>query len=173
MSTQFVATNEKKITSKKTSAGIILYRKMNNCIEILLAHPGGPYTKNKDEHAWSIPKGEVKDGEELKEAALREFHEETGMAITEADILVFVGKIAQSSRKDVVAWACEKDVDASQLVCNTVDIEFPPASGKIITIPENDRYEWYDLDDIAYQKIIKGQFKMLDLLKKKLSENNC
>lgn len=137
----------------KRSAGLLLFRR-KPALELMLVHPGGPFWAKKDEAAWSIPKGEVDDGEALEAAARREFAEETGYA--PGGDLVPLGEFKQSGGKIVVAFALEGDFDPAQLVSNTIDIEWPPRSGQAITIPEVDRAEWMDPERAA-TRLHKGQ----------------
>jgi predicted NUDIX family NTP pyrophosphohydrolase len=147
----------------KTSAGILLFRRMRVGLEVFLVHPGGPYYVKKD--TWSIPKGEYEPGEDALAAAQREFEEETGSAldrITSGEFLP-LGEIRQRSGKVVQAWAVEGDFDPATLVSNTCAIEWPPRSGKQIMIPEADRGAWFSLDE-ARPRIFKGQEALLDRL---------
>jgi predicted NUDIX family NTP pyrophosphohydrolase len=142
----------------KQSAGLVVYRKRAGCVEVLLVHPGGPFWKNKDEGAWSIPKGEFADGEEPLAIARREFEEELGQAI-DGDFTQ-LASIRQRGGKAVHAWAIEADVDVSQTHSNTFTIEWPPRSGKQQAFPEVDRAEWFALD-VAIKKINAGQQELL------------
>lgn len=141
------------------SAGILLYRRTASGLEVFLIHPGGPFWANKD--SWSIPKGEYSPEEEPLAAACREFQEETGMAV-DGDFLP-LGVIRQPSGKQVTAWALEGDFNPASLVSNTCEVEWPPRSGRIITIPEADRGAWFSLDE-ARGKIFRGQEALLDRL---------
>lgn len=141
------------------SAGILLYRRAVDGLEVFLVHPGGPFWAKKD--AWSIPKGEYAPDEEPLDAARREFQEETGMAV-DGDFLP-LGAIRQPSGKQVTAWALEGDFDPSALVSNTCVVEWPPRSGRMITIPEADRGAWFSLEE-AKKKIFRGQDLLLDRL---------
>src|SRR5512134_1167298 len=127
----------------RISAGILLYRYRDGVLEVLIGHPGGPYFAKKDEGYWSIPKGEVEEGEELLAVALREFEEETGSPVrAAADSLIPLGDIVQKGGKRVVAWAAEGDLDPSNAVSNTFPIEWPPRSGRFMDVPEIDRVAW-------------------------------
>lgn len=152
----------------KRSAGILLYRRTPKGPEVLLIHPGGPFWAHKD--AWSIPKGEYQEGEPALEAALREFQEETGSALTPerpaADFLS-LGVVRQPSGKEVTAWAIEGDFDPATLVSNTCQIEWPPRSGRSLEIPEADRAAWFDLAT-ARKKIFRGQDELIDRLETRL-----
>jgi len=151
--------------STKQSAGILLYRKTNNILEVFLAHPGGPFFKNKDEGSWSIPKGEFLDDEQPLDAAKREFEEEIGKAI-DGDF-ISLGSIRQKSGKTVYAWAVEGDIDHETIFSNTCEVEWPPRSGKKITIPEIDRAAWFEVDE-AKKKINPAQAELIDRLKKQI-----
>jgi predicted NUDIX family NTP pyrophosphohydrolase len=145
----------------KRSAGVLLFRRKARQIEVLLAHPGGPFWKNKDDGAWSIPKGEYAAGEDPLAAAKREFGEETGL--TPSGDFFPLGEIRQPAGKIVSAWALEGDFDTKLLRSNTFSLPWPPRSGKLQEFPEIDRAEWFPLD-IARRKILKGQAEFLDRL---------
>jgi predicted NUDIX family NTP pyrophosphohydrolase len=148
----------------KISAGLLMYRgttEHSNSVEILLAHAGGPFWKNKDDGAWTIPKGEVAPGEELLAAAIREFTEETGL--TPAPPFVPLGEIKQKSGKIIHAWAFQGDCDATQIRSNTFELEWPPKSGRTQEFPEIDRALFYDLT-AARQKILVSELPLLDRL---------
>jgi predicted NUDIX family NTP pyrophosphohydrolase len=151
----------------KTSAGILLYRFMDKKLEVFLVHPGGPFWKNKDEGAWSIPKGEYTEDEDALTAAVREFKEETGFVVT--GNFIELQQVKLKSGKWVKAWALEKDVDAVAVVSNTFLLEWPPGSGKKIEVPEIDRAEWFSLTE-AKQKINEGQLPLLKELSQKLNK---
>ena len=153
----------------KQSAGILLYRNPGGGLEVFLVHPGGPFWANKDEGAWSIPKGEFADGEEPLEAAKREFLEETSFSIE--GTFMRLNPVKQPSGKTVYAWAVEGDVDAGSIRSNTFSIEWPRGSAKTKSFPEIDRADWFDLDT-AKVKILKGQLGLLEQLSKKLSQPN-
>ena len=143
-----------------------MYRKRGDQIEVFLVHPGGPYWSKKDEGAWTLPKGEYDTTEEALFAAQREFKEETGFEITGA--LLELGFIRQKSGKVVHAWAFEGDCDPAQLVSNTCEIEWPPRSGRRITIPEVDRGAWFALNAAAIS-IREEQRPLLERLKQQLA----
>jgi len=151
--------------SKEISAGILPFRRRGQ-LQVLLAHPGGPYWAKKDAGAWTIPKGLVNAGEELLAAALREFTEETGFVASGP--FVPLAPVKQKSGKVVHAFACEGDFDPAVLVCNTFDIEWPPKSGKRKSFPEIDRVEWFGAD-AAREKMLTYQRPWLDDLEKKLA----
>src|SRR6478672_8278353 len=142
----------------RTSAGILLFRKTSARPEFFLVHPGGPFWKNKDIGAWSIPKGEFEEGEEPLKAAQREFEEETGVALN--GIFIELQPVKQKSGKIVYAWACEGDIDHTIIHSNTIKIEWPPRSGRKIEIPEVDRGGWFDYET-ASEKMIPGQVPIL------------
>jgi predicted NUDIX family NTP pyrophosphohydrolase len=138
-----------------------MYRRATSKLEVLLVHPGGPYWRRKDFGSWSIPKGEMNEGEDAAVAALREFSEETGLAL-EAPLQP-LGEIRQRGGKRVIAFAVEGDLDVAAIASNTFEIEWPPRSGKMQSFPEIDRAEWFDLP-AAHAKIIDGQRPLLDRL---------
>lgn len=129
------------------SAGILLYRRAISGIEVFLVHPGGPFWAKKDEAAWSIPKGEIDPGEDHEAAARREFTEEVGTV--PAGPLLPLGNFKQSGGKIVVVFALEGEFDPANLVSNTIEIDWPPRSGRRMTIPEVDRAEWFPLHEAA------------------------
>lgn len=149
----------------KRSAGLLLFRRRHFGVEVLLAHPGGPYWINQDDGAWTIPKGEVEDGEDPEDAAKREFEEETGFPITGA--LLPLLAIRQRGGKIVHAWAVEQDVNPDELKSNTFTIEFPPRSGLQRTFPEIDRASWFTLAQ-ARVKILPSQADLLNQLERLL-----
>jgi predicted NUDIX family NTP pyrophosphohydrolase len=149
----------------KTSAGVLLFRKRAEGVQVLLVHPGGPFWMKKDEGAWSIPKGLADEGEDLLAAAKREFFEETGVAISGA--FIDLGAHKQPGGKTVVAFGCEGEFDPASLVSNTFTMEWPPRSGKTAEFPEVDRAEWYSIGE-ALQKVTKGQRPILAVLAEKL-----
>jgi predicted NUDIX family NTP pyrophosphohydrolase len=143
------------------SAGILLFRRRRGAIEVLLAHPGGPFWAKKDEGAWSIPKGVYEPSEDGLAAAKREFAEETG-APTEGEA-VALGAFRQSSAKTVDVWAIEGEFDPARLKSNTFTLEWPPRSGRRREVPEIDRVQWFALDE-ASRKMLKGQRPILQAL---------
>src|SRR5437016_5410155 len=114
--THLHSTTDYRIIMSKVSAGVLLYRKANSHLEVLLVHPGGPFWKNKDDGAWTIPKGETNNGEELLSAAIREFHEETGMLLSGS--FIELNPVKQKSGKLVHAWALEGDIDENKIKSN-------------------------------------------------------
>lgn len=145
----------------KRSAGLLLFRRSHNQVEVFLIHPGGPFWAKKDKGAWAIPKGEYKKGEEPLDAAKREFHEETGF--TAAGTFLSLGLIRQTSGKIVIAWALEGDCDPSELVSNTCLVEWPSHSRKLLEIPEVDQGRWFGMNE-AREFIRKDQEPLLDRL---------
>jgi predicted NUDIX family NTP pyrophosphohydrolase len=143
------------------SAGILLFRRAGLSFEVLLAHPGGPFWTNKDEGAWTIPKGEIEEGDEPLATAIREFQEETGILLEGP--FIDLGSIVQKSGKRVHAWACEGDADASKTRSNTIKVVWPPKSGTWITIPEVDRCAWFEPES-AMRKINPAQAELITRL---------
>jgi predicted NUDIX family NTP pyrophosphohydrolase len=151
----------------KKSAGILVYRKIAGSCEVFLVHPGGPFWKNKDEHAWSVPKGEFTDDENPLAAALREFQEETGFSV--AGPFTEFSPVRQRGGKIVYIWAVEANLNPADIKSNTFSMEWPPHSGKLVEMPEIDRAEWFPVE-IARHKIHKGQVPVLDQLIEKIIE---
>lgn len=149
----------------KISAGILCYRIKDHVFEVLLAHPGGPFWKNKDVGAWSIPKGEPNENEPLLDAAKREFKEETGITVN-GDFIA-LAPVKQKGHKEVYAFAVAFDADVTNIISNQISIEWPPRSNKKITIPEIDKAEWFNIIDAA-EKINKVQANLIDELLQKL-----
>jgi predicted NUDIX family NTP pyrophosphohydrolase len=143
------------------SAALLLHRSVAGALEVLLVHPGGPFWQHRDLGAWSIPKGEVGDGEDLLAAARREFHEETGFS-PEGDAIP-LGQVRQAGGKVVHAWAVAGDVDPRALRSNTFEMEWPKGSGRVQSFPEVDRAAWFDLAE-ARRRILPAQAKFLDAL---------
>ncbi|MBX4210892.1 NUDIX domain-containing protein [Candidatus Parcubacteria bacterium] len=148
---------------KKVSAGLLMFRKKNSILEFLLVHPGGPLFKNKDDGFWTIPKGIVEDGEDPLKAAQREFEEETSIKVSPDATLIPLGTIEQTNNKTVWGWAFQGNADATKIKSNTFDVEWPPKSGKKITIPEIDRGEFFDYET-AVKKINPDQIPFLDVI---------
>jgi predicted NUDIX family NTP pyrophosphohydrolase len=146
----------------KRSAGILLHRSGPDGVEVLLVHPGGPYWAKKDAGAWSIPKGEYEDGEDAFSAALREFEEETGTALS-ADDAVALGSIRQKGGKEVTAWAVAGDLDPASVHSNTFTMQWPPRSGREAEFPEVDRAEWFGAE-AAREKLVPAQVALLERL---------
>lgn len=158
------------IISNKTmrqSAGVLLYKYVHKSLEVFLVHPGGPFWKNKDTGAWSIPKGEFIAEENALDAAVREFKEETGTAIS--GNFMALSPVRLKSGKIVHAWALEGFIDASQLNCETfIKLEWPPRSGKFQSFPEIDRGEWFTPEE-AKKRINPAQIPLIDELIQKVN----
>ena len=146
--------------AKKTSAGLLLYRRCPE-LEVFLVHPGGPFWTRKDAGAWSIPKGEIEDGEDKLQAAKREFTEETGFTISGE--FRSLDPLKQPSGKIIYAWAIEADCDPGQIRSNSFSLEWPPKSGKIQQYPEVDRAAWFNIAE-ARNKILAGQVGFIEQL---------
>lgn len=146
----------------RVSAGILLFRRGANGLEVLLAHPGGPFFDGRDRGHWTIPKGEPDPDEPLTEAAAREFSEETGLPMPDG-VLIDLGSIIQKGGKVVHAWAVEGDIDASSAHSVTFEMEWPPRSGRFQAFPEIDRVEWFTAAD-ARRRIKDTQAPLIDRL---------
>ena len=142
------------MTRPRLSAGLLMYRIKEGAIQVLLAHPGGPFFVKKDDGAWTIPKGEPDGDEDLLVTAQREFQEETG--VTPTGPFIPLKPIQQKGGKVVHAWAFEGDCDSKAIKSNTFTMEWPPHSGRQQEFPEIDRAEWLDLAT-ARTKIKAGQ----------------
>ena len=151
--------------AKKLSAGIVLYRRREAGLEVLILHPGGPFWARKDDGAWSIPKGEYLEGEEPFSVAKREFLEETGSELNGRGVELTPAK--QPSGKIIRAWAVEGDIDAASIRSNSFSMEWPPKSGHVQEFPEIDRALWCDLT-VARRKLLQGQRPLLDELEQRL-----
>lgn len=145
----------------KESAGLLLYRRTHGRLEVLLVHPGGPFWRNKDAGAWSIPKGLIDPDEDALACARRELREETGLDF--AGPVIELPPVKQKGGKRVHAWAAETDFDPATLVSSTFEMEWPPKSGRRESFPEVDRAEWFDLGT-AREKINPAQAALLDSL---------
>jgi predicted NUDIX family NTP pyrophosphohydrolase len=143
------------------SAGLLVYRHRDRAVEVLLVHPGGPFWRTRDDGAWSVPKGEVREGEDLLAAARREMREETGFA-PEGPFLR-LAPVRQPGGKAIHAWAVEADWDPCRLTSETFAMEWPPRSGRVQRFPEVDRAEWFEIED-ARRKILQGQLGLLEQL---------
>lgn len=150
----------------KHSAGVLIYRWRAGKIEVLLVHPGGPFWRNRDVAAWSIPKGEFDPDEDALEAARRELAEETGLRV-EGSLTPLTPR-RQAGGKVIHVWAAEHDVDIPAIRSNTFSMEWPPRSGRMQEFPEVDRADWFPLD-LAREKIHKGQTDFLDELEERLT----
>lgn len=142
----------------RVSAGLLMYRIRNRELQVLLAHPGGPLFRKKDNDSWTIPKGEPDPGEDMLEAAKREFEEETNIKPTGP--FTALTPIKQKGGKTVYAWAFQGDCDPAKIVSNTVTMEWPPKSGRQIEFPEIDKAEFYDVIT-ASQKIKAAQLPLI------------
>jgi predicted NUDIX family NTP pyrophosphohydrolase len=158
--------------SERTSAGILLYRRANEPdgrLEVLLAHPGGPFFAKRDLGDWTIPKGEPNGGEEpLQDVARREFAEETGTELDPAAPMMKLGKIVQKGGKVVYAWAVEGDLDPGAASSMEFEMEWPPRSGLKAMFPEIDRVDWFELDE-ARRRVKPTQIPLIDRLAAKLA----
>jgi predicted NUDIX family NTP pyrophosphohydrolase len=148
------------------SAGLLLFRHKEGALEVLLAHPGGPFWAKKDDGAWSLPKGELEDGEEPLAAARREFQEETGASVDGE--FISLGAVKQSGGKVVHAWALRADFDPARLQSCAFQMEWPPKSGRQCEFPEIDRAAWFSIET-ARAKILKAQAAFLDRLLEKIA----
>ena len=143
------------------SAGVLLYKREGGELRVLLVHPGGPFWARKDAGAWSIPKGEYLDGEDPEAAARREFAEELGVAL-EGELQP-LGEAVQPSRKRVIAFATERDLDVAAIRSNSFELEWPPKSGRKQSFSEVDRAGWFTMEE-AREKLLSGQRVFLDRL---------
>ena len=153
----------KRIT---VSAGLLLYRRIRNGLEVLLAHPGGPFWAHRDAGAWSLPKGLVAEGEEPLAAACREFEEETGVHPTGP--FLSLGSVRQKAGKLIYAWAWEGDADPARFTSNLMRIEWPRGSGRWLRFPEVDQCAWFD-PQTAREKLNPAQAVFIDRLEAQLS----
>jgi len=147
----------------RVSAGLLMYRRDEGGLQVLLVHPGGPFFRSKDEGAWSIPKGEVGPDEDPLAAAVREFAEETGVEPTGP--LLALTPVKQKGGKVVHAWAFEGDCDSTAITCNTFTIEWPPRSGRQMEFPEIDRAAFFGPEE-ARRKVNAGQAPLIDELER-------
>jgi predicted NUDIX family NTP pyrophosphohydrolase len=152
----------------RVSGGILLFRRSEGGVEVLLAHPGGPFFQARDHGHWTIPKGEPDPDEPVLDAARREFAEETGLPLPDGQ-LVELGSIAQKGGKVVHAWAVEGDIDADDARSVTFETEWPPRSGRMQTFPEVDRVAWFDTDE-ARRRIKDAQIPLIDRLEAALAK---
>lgn len=143
-----------------------MYRQRAGTLEVLLAHPGGPFWARRDAASWTLPKGEIDPGEDPLAAARREFAEETGFASVPP--FLPLGELRQRSGKRISAWAFEGDADPAALVCNEFPLEWPPHSGRLQSFPEIDRVAWFGLEP-ARTRLIGGQLPFLEALQRQLA----
>src|ERR1700737_3253732 len=142
------------------SAGLVLYRRRDGRLEVLLVHPGGPFWQGRDEGAWSIPKGELTENEDGMDVARREFHEELGTAAPNGEATA-LGEVRQAGGKVVSVWALPGDLDVTRVTSNTFEIEWRPRSGRMQQFPEVDRAGWFDVDS-ARRKLLPARLAFLD-----------
>lgn len=154
----------------KYSAALLLYRYAGKEIQILLVHPGGPFWKNKDSGVWSLPKGEIAKSEDPLDAAIKEFTEETGLTLPPLEYTE-LQPVMQNKSKKIYARAAEIDLDVSNITSNIIEIDWPPRSGKKLSVSEVDRAGWFNLKETA-EKIIPGQFPLIEQLVRLLSKTN-
>jgi len=155
------------ILDMRVGAGLLLFRRSELGLQVLLAHPGGPFFEGRDEGHWTIPKGEPDPDEPMVDAARREFTEETGLPAPDGP-LIELGSIVQKGGKVVHAWAVEGDLDPSAAHSNPVEIEWPPRSGRRQSFPEIDRVAWFDPVE-ARRRIKEAQIPLIDRLEQALA----
>lgn len=156
-------------TNAAHSAGIVVHRRHLDEVQILLVHPGGPFWAKKDDHGWSIPKGEFDpDAEDPHQAACREFEEELGQPPPTGPPTPL--PTFRAGRKHITAWLIEGDLDPATITSNEFEMEWPPKSGRMQSFPEVDRAAWFDLQ-IAPTKLHKGQAPIVDLIKTALNQD--
>ena len=149
----------------KKSAGILFFKREEETIKVLLCHPGGPYWEGTHLHSWGIPKGELDKKEKVKEAAIREFKEETNLKVEGEITFLYTKKV--SNNKLVTIFYKEQDLDLSNCKSNTFSLEWPKGSNIINEYPENDKFEWIEIEE-AYNLIFKQQKVFLDKLKERI-----
>jgi predicted NUDIX family NTP pyrophosphohydrolase len=149
----------------RLSAGLLLYRRRNRT-EVFLVHPGGPFFRDKDDGAWSLPKGEVEEGDDPLATALREFSEETSFDPPSGDLLP-LGEVRQKGGKRVIAWAVEGDCEPDRARSNLFEMEWPPRSGRKQSFPEVDRAAFFPLD-LARRKLNPAQAELVAKLEERL-----
>lgn len=150
------------MASPVLSGGLLLWRRRQDGVELLIAHMGGPFWAGKDERAWSLPKGECEDGEEPLGTARREWTEELGLPAPEGEP-VDLGEVRQKNGKRVRAWAVEGDLDPGSIAPGTFETEWPPRSGRTREFPEVDRVAWVS-PDAARVRLVAAQADFVDRL---------
>ncbi|MBL8929686.1 MAG: NUDIX domain-containing protein [Kineosporiaceae bacterium] len=155
------------VKPRRFSAGIVLFRRREGGVQVLLGHMGGPLWQRRDVGAWSIPKGGYGADEDPFVAARREYAEEVGVPLPDDATYLPLGDAVQANNKKVTAWAVEGDLDPADAVSNTFQVEWPPRSGRMQSFPEFDRVAWFDLDD-ARARIVVAQGAFLDRLREAL-----
>ena len=155
----------------RQSAGILLFRRSDAGVEVLLGHMGGPFWERKDAGAWSVPKGEYEPDEQPLAAARREFTEEQGLPAPNGEPLD-LGSVRQSGGKVVIVWAVEGDLDPNEVVPGTFELEWPKGSGRVRRFPEVDRAAWWNLEQ-ARQKLVAAQREFLDRLAARLGPRSA
>lgn len=153
----------------KLSAGILLYRREEEEVKVMLVHPGGPFWAKKDDGAWSVPKGEIDVDEDMLDAARREFAEETGSELPAGE-LIDLGEVRISTGKIIHAWAMEHDFDVTTLKSNIFEMAWPPKSGQTQTFPEIDKAAWFAIAE-APAKLHTGQAVFVERLAERLGVN--
>jgi predicted NUDIX family NTP pyrophosphohydrolase len=154
-------------TASQHSAGVLLYRRSSDALEVLLVHPGGPFWRNKNAGAWQLPKGGIEPGESPAEAARRETEEELGIRLAgEPQPLC---SLRQSGGKLVEVFALEQDLDPTAIAGNEFEVEWPPRSGRMRRFPEVDRAGWFSLD-AARRMVLKSQMPMLDAIAERIRD---
>ena len=157
----------------RVSAGLMLYRFRGGEIQVFVAHPGGPFFAGKDEGHWTIPKGEVEPGEDLLAAAIREVREETGIVVDPGSKFIELGSIQQKGGKIVHAWAVENDWDdARPIQSNSLTMEWPPDSGRMLEFPEVDRAQFFPVAE-AKRKLKPAQVGLLDRLVEEIGQRGA
>jgi predicted NUDIX family NTP pyrophosphohydrolase len=156
---------ESTTVAAKQSAGLLLFRRTGERIEVLIGHMGGPFWAKRDAGGWSLPKGEYAPEESAQDAARREFEEELGLPAPDGE-LVELGEARQSG-KVITVWAVQGDLDPDSVVPGTFELEWPPKSGRLQEFPEIDRVGWFDLET-AREKLVKGQRVFLDRLSERI-----
>ena len=157
-------------TPSRHSAGVLLYRRPSESIEVLLVHPGGPLWRNKDAGAWQLPKGVIEDGETPALAARRETEEELGIGL-EGELQPLC-RLRQSGGKLVEVFALEQDVDPAGIAGNRFELEWPPRSGRMQSFPEADKAAWFTLAE-ARRMILPSQTPMLDAFRQQIADSEA